>query len=136
MLAAFSSLCDSYEKESGSDSNSYATASTFGAPRNKREHLVKLGEKEIEPPSSLRLPIFMIGRDSRGNWVALAQGGARGGLFVDRAGALKFAKSENGNQPHAIVWVSGILELDAGAVRQNVSERRLGADLVKLRLVA
>jgi hypothetical protein len=69
-------------------------------------------EKAAEPPSCLRPPIFMIGRDSKGNWVAQEQGGARGGLFVDRAGALKFAKSESGNHPYAVVWVSGVLELD------------------------
>jgi hypothetical protein len=75
---------------------------------------MKRAEKTSEPPSHLLLPIFMIGRDSRGNWVAQEQSGARGGLFVDRAGALKFAKSECGNYRHAIVWVSGVLELDTG----------------------
>jgi hypothetical protein len=69
-------------------------------------------EKAAEPPSCLRPPIFMIGQDSRGNWVAQEQNGVCGGLFVDRAGALKFAKSENGNHPHTVVWVSGVLELD------------------------
>jgi hypothetical protein len=53
----------------------------------------------------------MIGRDSRGHWVAQDQSGKRGGLFVDRAEALKFARAENGNRPHAVVMVSGILEL-------------------------
>jgi hypothetical protein len=65
----------------------------------------------VEPPSCLRPPIFMIGRDSRGNWVAKDQGGARGGLFVDRAAALKFARDESGSFARAIVWVSGPLEL-------------------------
>lgn len=40
--------------------------------------------------------------------------GTRGGLFVNRGEALKFAKSEGGPHPHAIVWVSGILELNTG----------------------
>lgn len=73
---------------------------------------MKETETATEPLSCLRLPIFMIGRDSRGNWVAQEQNGTRGGLFVDRARALKFAKSENGNHPHTVVWVSGVLELD------------------------
>lgn len=72
-------------------------------------------ETANEPPSCLRPPIFMIGQDSKGNWVAQEQSGTRGGLFVDRVEALKFAKSENGNQPHAIVWVSGVLGLDTGS---------------------
>jgi hypothetical protein len=67
-------------------------------------------EGAAEPSSSLQPPIFMIGRDGEGNWVVQEQSRTRGGLFVDRAAALKFAKSENGN--HAVVWISGILELD------------------------
>lgn len=81
-------------------------------------------EKAAEPPSCLRPPIFMIGRDSRGNWVAQEQGGARGGLFVDRAGALKFAKSESGNEPRAVVWVSGVFELDISGAPASAAERQ------------
>jgi hypothetical protein len=97
---------------------------------------MKQTETASEPPSCLRPPIFMIGRDSRGNWVAQEQSGARGGLFVDRAGALKFAKSENGNHAHAVVWVSGVLELDTGVISPIVTEQRLDSDSVRLRRVA
>jgi hypothetical protein len=69
--------------------------------------------------------IFVIGRDSKGNWVAQEQSGMRGGLFVDRARALKFAKSECGPDSHAILWVSGILELDLSAAPTAASEQRL-----------
>jgi len=54
----------------------------------------------------------MIGRDARGNWVVQDQSGVRGGLFVDRAEALRYVRFENGNQPGAVVTVSGVLELD------------------------
>ena len=97
---------------------------------------MKQAEKATEPPSCLQLPIFMIGRDSRGNWVAQEKSGARGGLFVDRAGALKFAKTENGNRPHAVVWVSGVLELDTGASSPIASEQRLDRHSVRLRRMA
>ena len=90
-------------------------------------------EQTDEPPSCLRSPIFMIGRDSGGNWVVQEQSGARGGLFVDRAGALKFARSETGNHPHAVVWVSGVLELDAGA--WSPSKHGLGGSSARLRRV-
>ena len=36
----------------------------------------------------------------------------RGGLFVDRTEALRYVRFENGNQPGAVVAVSGVLELD------------------------
>ena len=58
------------------------------------------------------LPLFLIGKDSRGNWVVQDQQGTCGGLFVDRAEALKFAMFENGNRPQAVVMVPGIFELD------------------------
>lgn len=97
---------------------------------------MKQAEKAAEPPSCLRPPIFMIGQDSRGNWVAQEQNGARGGLFVNRAGALKFAKFENGNHPHAVVWVNGILELNTSTAPARVSAERLTDGLRRVRRVA
>jgi hypothetical protein len=74
---------------------------------------MKEAGEATEPPSSLRLLIFTIGQDSRGNWVAQEKSGTCGGLFIDRAGALKFVKFETGNHPYAVVWVNGVHELNA-----------------------
>ena len=63
-------------------------------------------------PSCSRSSLFLVGRNSRGNWVVQDQNGLRGGLFVDRAEALKFAMFENGKRPQAVIMVTGILELD------------------------
>jgi hypothetical protein len=41
--------------------------------------------------------------------------GRRGGLFVGRTEALKYALFENGNRPQAVVMVPGTLELDLRA---------------------
>ena len=70
-----------------------------------------------KPPStsSSKPPLFLVGRDSHGHWVAQDQSGLRGGLFVDRAEALKFVKFENGNRIPAVVVVPGVLELDMSA---------------------
>jgi len=71
--------------------------------------------KHAEPPSTASCSttsIFLIGRNSRGNWVVQDQQGVRGGLFVARAEALKFAMFENGNRPQAVVMVPGIFELN------------------------
>ena len=68
-----------------------------------------------EPPSaqsSARSSLFRIGKDSHGHWVVQDQQGLRGGLFVDRAEALKFAMFENGNRPQAVIMVPGVLELE------------------------
>jgi hypothetical protein len=68
-----------------------------------------------EPPS-LKLcskpSFFHIGRNSRGHWVVQDEQGTRGGLFIDRTQALRFAMFENGNRPQAVVMVPGVLELD------------------------
>jgi hypothetical protein len=69
--------------------------------------------KLVEPPScSSPSAIVFIGRNSRGNWIAREQNGLFGGLFVDRAQAVKYALSENGNHPLAIVELSREIELD------------------------
>ena len=63
-------------------------------------------------PSCSNSSLFMIGRNSRGHWVVRDQKGLCGGLFVDRAEAVKFAMFENGHRPQAVIMVPGILELD------------------------
>jgi hypothetical protein len=70
--------------------------------------------KHSEPPapaSCAHVNIFLIGKNSRGNWVVKDDQGIRGGLFVDRKEALRFAMFENGNRPQAVVMVPGIFEL-------------------------
>lgn len=68
--------------------------------------------RHAEPSSIARSPLFMVGRNARGNWVVRDRSGLRGGLFVDRAEALRFAMFENGNQPQAVIMVAGVFELD------------------------
>jgi len=74
----------------------------------------------------------MIGQDRLGRWVAQDQSGARGGLFVSRDAALRFAKAENG-RPQAIIMVSGVLELD---MTRAVAVRATRADDTRARRVA
>jgi hypothetical protein len=89
-----------------------------------------MGQKE--PPSSLAASLYMIGKDSRGRWVVQDQQGLHGGLFVNRAQALKFALFENGNCPQAVIMVPGTLELTIGGssraaprnINSNIPQRR------------
>ena len=78
--------------------------------------------QDIEPPS--RNHLFMIGRNSRGNWVVRDQAGLRGGLFIDRTEALRFALFENGRRPQAVLMVPGILELDLRAPARSRNRSR------------
>jgi hypothetical protein len=67
------------------------------------------------PPSSSsqsKSLVFFIGKNSHGNWVVQDQEHLRGGLFVDRAEAIRFALFENGHRPQAVVMVPGVFELD------------------------
>ena len=71
--------------------------------------------KLVEPPScSSASAIVFIGRNSRGHWVAQEQSGLYGGLFVNRAQAVKYALFENGHHPETIVELSREIELDMG----------------------
>jgi hypothetical protein len=71
--------------------------------------------KQVETPSIVpcsRPLHFLIGKDSRGNWVVQDERRLCGGLFVDRTQALRFAMFENGNKPQAVVMVPGVFELN------------------------
>ncbi len=72
-------------------------------------------KQQTEPPSpeSYSNPsCFRIGRNCRGHWVVQDEKCTRGGLFIDRTQALRFAMFENGNRPQAVVMVPSVLELD------------------------
>ena len=71
--------------------------------------------KHTEPPSlkaCSNSTLFRIGRNSRGQWVVQDEKCTRGGLFIDRTQALRFAMFENGRNPQAVVLVPGVIELD------------------------
>ena len=90
-----------------------------------------------EPPSSnnAESSLFRVGKDSHGNWVVQNETGLCGGLFVDRAEALKFAMFENGNRPQAVIMVPDVLELDMSA-RPRASRRSAANAQAALRQVA
>ena len=88
--------------------------------------------KLVEPPScSSASTIVFIGRNSRGNWIAQEQNGLYGGLFVNRAQAVKYALFENGHHPETIVELSRGIELDMGGKlpssdrKPDISTRRV-----------
>jgi hypothetical protein len=93
---------------------------------------------EAEPPSpqsSSHASLFRIGKDSHGHWVVQDQEGLRGGLFVGRAEALKFAMFENGNRPQAVIMVPGVLELDING-RPPTAEAIRATTPIRLQRVA
>lgn len=69
----------------------------------------------VEPPSCHNTichnTIVLIGRNSRGQWVAREQNGLFGGLFVSRTAAVRYALFENGQHPDAVISSAIPLEL-------------------------
>lgn len=78
---------------------------------NKEVSDEKVSDKEGEPPSSNgpKPSPLLIGKDSHGRWVVRDRSGRRGGLFIGRAEALKYAMFENGHEPDAVIMVPGVL---------------------------
>jgi hypothetical protein len=71
--------------------------------------------KPAQAPSCFCLSsLVFIGKNRRGQWVALEQNGLFGGLFVDRAQAVKYALFENDRRPESIVKLAREIELDIG----------------------
>ena len=66
----------------------------------------------VEPPSC---HIVLIGKNSRGQWVARERDGLYGGLFVSQQAAVRYALFENHQHPESIVSIATPLELDMGA---------------------
>jgi hypothetical protein len=92
--------------------------------------------KLVEPPSCHSTPaIVFIGKDSRGRWVAQEQNGLYGGLFVNRAQALKYALFENGHHPETIVELSRGIELDMSG-KLRFPDRLAGDDDAPARRIA
>ena len=82
--------------------------------------------KLVEPPScSSASPIVFIGKNSRGHWVAQEQNGLFGGLFVNRAQAIKYALFENGHHPETIIELPREIELDMGGKVPAAGARRV-----------
>jgi hypothetical protein len=92
-----------------------------------------------EPPSlrpQSKSPVFFIGKNSRGNWVVQDQHHLSGGLFIDRAAALRFALLENGNRPQSVIMVPGILELDLNSSPRITQQPQTSVDASRERQAA
>ena len=95
--------------------------SKYALLAHRRNTNVKL----VEPPScSSESTIVFIGKNSRGNWVAQEQNGLYGGLFVNRAQAIKYALFENGHHPEMIVESAREIELDIDGKQPFAAARR------------
>src|SRR5271154_3428138 len=61
---------------------------------------------------SATIPLFYIGQNSKGLWVVREAEGRRGGLFLFRRSAVRFARDESEPSGCALMFLKGRLELD------------------------
>jgi hypothetical protein len=80
------------------------------------------------------IPLFFIGRNHNGLWVARAADGRAGGLFLRRASALRFAKKNTEPVGFAMMLVADGLELDIENKGNPLAARLGSARRMLLRL--
>ena len=86
------------------------------------------------PRATARNPAFSWARTARVIGWSKIQKGLRGGIFVDRAQALKYAMHEITDRMQAVIMVPGILELDMSG--PNLAMARARTDRSVQRRVA
>ncbi len=84
--------------------------------------------EKIDEPPSCTSNLVIVGRNSRGNWVAQEENGLFCGLFVSRAQALKYALFENGHHPETIILTTNIVELDMHRKASTSLQATMDAD--------
>jgi len=67
---------------------------------------------------------FTVGRDAHGSWVVCDRLKAIGGIFVDRASAIRFARRESNDMPGAIRCAPDSEVLDVFAMLRPAEPRR------------
>ena len=70
------------------------------------------GAHSPAPAGKLR---FLLGQNARGLWIIRESAGGKGGVFVSREAALRFARLESRGGDHSVVQVSAGLEFDYAA---------------------
>lgn len=69
------------------------------------------------------IPLFYIGRNRNGLWVARDAEARIGGIFLTRRSALRFAKESSEPGGCATMFVAGPLELDPDAPERKLAQR-------------
>ncbi|WP_425338926.1 hypothetical protein [Methylocapsa acidiphila] len=75
------------------------------------------GDPQQEPPS------FIVGRDGDDHWIVVETHGLCGGIFVDEAAAMRYARAESRGRPDAIRLAPSLLVLNMEA-RSGLRARR------------
>lgn len=80
----------------------------------------------VRVTTEARGPRFIVGRDEKGQWLVTDREGLIGGLFVDRAAAMRFAQSESDHSAGAVFCVPETIRLSLGTAYQPDEDTREG----------
>jgi len=81
-------------------------------------------EMEQAPPISQENPCWLVGKNSRGYWIARDRSSRHGGLFASLTAAQRYARLQTIGRDATIVVVVDHLELDLSAPSPEASRRR------------
>jgi hypothetical protein len=65
----------------------------------------QMGQWTAVKSSPQAAPMFVVGQDDEGHWIVRDSRGLSGGLFVDKAAAIRFAAFESNRRPQAVLFV-------------------------------
>lgn len=78
-------------------------------------------DNELDPSARSR---FTIGCNNNGRWLVCDRQGLVGGIFVDKASAIRFARTESGGRKNHACWKLGKQNLEVNDVFSAVSSIR------------
>jgi len=85
---------------------------TRGGARTGSSAVIGFPHRPDDAILSATIPLFYIGQNSKGLWVVHEAEGRRGGLFLFRRSAVRFAREESEPSGCALMFLKGRLELD------------------------
>jgi 1-acyl-sn-glycerol-3-phosphate acyltransferase len=82
--------------------------------------------EDIKRQAAHSAPCLFIGQDHLGRWVVKHSAALAGGLFVDRAEAIRFAMYECQRRPQSVIMLPNGLELDTPVGGDHRPDRATG----------
>jgi hypothetical protein len=108
-----------------------------GKLRPARDTVYRLPDRPDSAVLSDSIPLFYIGRNAEGYWIAREANGQRGGLFLLKGSAMRFARYQIAPRGGAMIFLSDPLELDVENQGSSLAEALIAAgDIVRRRVPA
>jgi hypothetical protein len=108
-----------------------------GKLRPARDMVYRLPDRPDSAVLSDSIPLFYIGRNAEGYWIAREANGQRGGLFLLKGSAMRFARYQIAPRGGAMMFLNNPLELYVENQGSSLAEAFIAAgDIVRRRVPA